>query len=256
MQWCSPHDTVARIVIGVKRGMAKPGKRARRIGAAAAAIAALVAGSTAVAQVYKCVDRGGHTTYQQSPCTGGQQGGTVELKEPVTVKQENNDALWSAAAREQRIVVGMPKPFVTQALGTPAQIRAPRPGESGSEVWVYAKNGQTTRVGFVNNAIAWLRNDAPAAPSDARNAAATSASPGIPDREARVRDALVVGKTCTAALQDAGGNPDREEPLVAGNTTGARYIYTFDAGNANAFAAFVCLNGRVTSVERYVPRTQ
>ena len=38
--------------------------------------------------------------------------------------------------------------------------------------------------------------------------------------------------------------------------TGARYVYKFDATNANAFAAFVCLNGRVTSVERYVPNTQ
>jgi hypothetical protein len=84
---------------------------------------------------------------------------------------------------------------------------------------------------------------------------AGAAAPLPPEREARIRDALAVGKTCTAALQDA-GTPDREEPLIAGNTTGARYIYTFDAANANAFAAFVCLNGRVTSVERYVPNTQ
>jgi len=236
--------------------MARFVRSARRSGAAAAAIVTLALSSPVLSQVYKCVDRAGHTTYQQSPCTGGQQGGTVELKEPVTVRQDGNDALWSAAAREQRVVVGMPKPFVTQAFGSPAQIRAPRTGESGSEVWVYNRNGQTTRVGFINNVIAWLRSDAAAAAAtDARAAPAVNASGGPADREARIREALVVGKTCTAALQDA-GNPDREEPLVAGNTTGARYIYTFDAGNANAFAAFVCLNGRVTSVERYVPGTQ
>jgi hypothetical protein len=233
--------------------MAGPGETARRIGVTAA-IAALAVASPALAQVYKCVDRAGHTTYQQSPCTGGQQGGTVELKEPVTVRQDGNDAMWSAAAREQRVVVGMPKPFVTQALGTPAQIRAPRSGESGSEVWVFNRNGQTTRIGFTDNAIAWMRSDAAAAPADARASGATPAPNGA-QREARIREALVVGKTCTAALQDA-GNPDREEPLIAGNTTGARYVYTFDAANANAFAAFVCLNGRVTSVERYVPGTQ
>ncbi len=233
--------------------MARPGKSARCI-RVIAAIAALAVASPVLAQVYKCVDRAGHTTYQQSPCTGGQQGGAVELKEPVTVRQDGNDAMWSAAAREQRVVVGMPKTFVTQALGSPAQIRAPRSGESGSEVWVYNQNGQTTRVGFIENAIAWMRSDAPAAPADAR-ASGVAPAPNGAQREARIREALVVGKTCTAALQDA-GNPDREEPLIAGNTTGARYIYTFDAGNANAFAAFVCLNGRVTSVERYVPGTQ
>src|SRR5687768_16444307 len=159
--------------------MAGPGETARRIGVTAA-IAALAVASSALAQVYKCVDRAGHTTYQQSPCTGGQQGGTVELKEPVTVRQDGNDAMWSAAAREQRVVVGMPKPFVTQALGTPAQIRAPRSGESGSEVWVYSKNGQTTRIGFVNNVIAWLRSDAGPAATDTR---ASAAMPAAAERE-------------------------------------------------------------------------
>ncbi len=226
----------------------------RTLLACSLALFATALAGVAQGQVYKCVDRSGHTTYQQSPCGGSQQGGAVDLKEPVSVPSDTNAAAWSSAAREQRVVVGMPKPFVTQALGTPTQIRAPRSGESGSEVWVYNKNGQTTRVGFIENAIAWMRSDAPAAPADARASGATLAPNGA-QREARIREALVVGKTCTAALQDA-GNPDREEPLVAGNTTGARYIYTFDAGNANAFAAFVCLNGRVTSVERYVPGTQ
>ncbi len=83
---------------------------------------------------------------------------------------------------------------------------------------------------------------------------AGGAQPGA-DRESRIREALAVGKTCTAVLQDA-GPPDREEPLSAGTTTGARYVYMLDPANANAFAAFVCLNGRVTSVERYVPGTR
>ncbi len=80
------------------------------------------------------------------------------------------------------------------------------------------------------------------------------ASAATADREARVREGLAIGKTCTAALQDA-GPPDREEPLAVGQGagTGTRYIYVFDAANANAYAAFVCLNGRVTSVERYLP---
>jgi Domain of unknown function (DUF4124) len=211
---------------------------------------ALVLAAPAAAQVYKCVDKSGHTTYQQSPCSGGQQGGTVKLEESVSIRPGGSEAMWSAAAREQRVVVGMPKPFVTEALGTPAEIRAPRSGESGSEVWIYSKAGQTTRLGFVNNAVAWLRSDS-AAPESRPQTPAPGAPPGA-EREARIRDALAVGKTCTATLQDA-GTPDREEPLSAGTTTGARYVYLFDPANPNAFAAFVCLNGRVTSVERYVP---
>jgi len=212
--------------------------------------------AAAAAQVYKCVDRGGHTTYQQSPCTGGQSGAPIELADPVLARpgapsSEKSEAMWQAAAREGRAVVGMPKPFVTQGMGSPAEIRAPRSGEVGSEVWVYPKGTEVTRIGFQDNAVAWIRSDAKAAD---RASGAPGAPAAVVDRETRVREALTVGKTCTAALQDA-GPPDRDEPLIVGQGvgTGSRYVYVFDAANANAYAAFVCLNGRVTSVERYLP---
>lgn len=227
------------------------------------AVATVVWPLAAHAQVYKCVDRSGHTTYQQTPCTSEQRGGAVELADPVQATpgapaSDKAEAVWQAAARERRAVVGMPKPFVTQALGTPAEIRAPRSGETGSEVWVYPKGTQVTRVGFQNNAVAWIRADAaperPAVPGAAGKPAPGSATA---DRETRVREALVVGKTCTAALEDA-GPPDRDETLSIGQGAGlgARYIYEFDPANANAYAAFVCVNGRVTSVERYLPGTR
>jgi hypothetical protein len=218
-------------------------------------VAALLPGAAA-AQVYKCVDRAGHTTYQQSPCVGGQSGESIELADPVLVRpgalsSEKSEALWQAAAREGRAVVGMPKPFVAQGLGSPAEIRAPRSGEVGSEVWVYPKGAEVTRIGFQDNAVAWIRSDAKAAD---RASGAPGAPAAVVDRETRVREALTVGKTCTAALQDA-GPPDRDEPLIVGQGvgTGSRYVYVFDAANANAYAAFVCLSGRVTSVERYLP---
>ena len=231
--------------------MTLSGDAARIAMKASAVIVALTLAAPAVAQVFKCVDKGGHTTYQQAPCAGGQQGGTVKLEESVTNRPGGSEAMWSAAAREQRVVVGMPKHFVTEALGSPAEIRAPRSGESGSEVWVYSKAGQTTRLGFLNNAVAWMRGDSPASEARGPVPSAAGGSPGS-DRETRVRDALAVGKTCAAALQDA-GPADREEPLSAGAISGARYVYQFDPANANALAAFVCLNGRVTSVERYIP---
>jgi poly(3-hydroxybutyrate) depolymerase len=102
-----------------------------------------------------------------------------------------------------------------------------------------------TRIGFQNNAVAWMRSDSTLA--DARAAGGSPA-----DRETRVRDALQVGRDCTAVLQEAGA-ADREEPLIAGASNGTRYVYAFDATNANAYAAFVCLAGRVTSVERFTP---
>lgn len=230
--------------------MTLSGDAARIAMKATAVFVALLLGTPALGQVYKCVDKSGHTTYQQSPCAGGQQGGTVKLEESVTNRASGGEALWSAAAREQRVVVGMPKHFVTEALGSPVEIRAPRSGEAGSEVWLYSKAGQTTRLGFLNNAVAWTRGDSPA--PEARAPAPSAGGSPDADRETRVRDALAVGKTCIAALQDA-GTPDREEPLSAGTFSGARYVYQFDQANANALAAFVCLNGRVTSVERYVP---
>ena len=220
------------------------------------AVAAALGCVPALAQVFKCVDRGGHVTYQQSPCAGAQ-GGPIELVEPLQARpgasSEKSEQLWHAAARDGRAVVGMPKPFVTQGLGSPSEIRAPRNGETGSEVWVYPKGGQVTRIGFQNNAVAWVRADAP--PGETKPAPTpTPAAPTGGDREARVRDALVIGKTCTAALQDA-GLPDREEALSVGQGVGAgtRYVYVLDPGNANAYAAFICLNGRITSVERSVP---
>jgi hypothetical protein len=218
-------------------------------------VAALLPGAAA-AQVYKCVDRAGHTTYQQSPCVGGQSGESIELADPVLVRpgalsSEKSEALWQAAAREGRAVVGMPKPFVAQGLGSPAEIRAPRSGEVGSEVWVFPKGVQVTRIGFLDNVVAWIRSDATA---PVRGSVAAGVPAAAADRETRVREALTIGKTCTAALQDAGA-PDRDETLNVGQgvSTGMRYVYVFDAANANAYAAFICLNGRITSIERYLP---
>ena len=221
-------------------------------------LATVLLPAAATADVYKCTDASGHVTYQQAPCAGGQRGASIELSDPVLARpgalsSDKAEALWHAAAREGRAVVGMPKPFVTQGMGSPAEIRAPRTGEAGSEVWVYPKGAQVTRIAFHDNVVAWMRTDATPAAKPS-GTAATPASGAVADRETRVREALTIGKTCTAALQDA-GPPDREDPLSVGQGAGvgARYVYVFDATNANAYAAFVCLNGRITSVERYLP---
>jgi len=221
---------------------------ARRV-ACAIALATYAAG--AGAQVYKCVDARGQVTYQQEPCAGGTSGGPVQLNDALKVRPAGDEATWSAAAREGKPLVGMPKPFVISASGEPREIRAPKPGEGGTEVWVYAKGGQVTRIGFAGTGVvAWIRSDA-AAPADAPGTAPVAARPA--DRATRVREALAIGKPCAAVLAEA-GPADREEPLTVGGLAGSgtRYVYTFDPANANAYAAFVCVNGRVTGVERFM----
>ncbi len=209
------------------------------------------AGAPPAAPVYKCVDARGQVTYQQEPCTGGASGGPVQLNDALKVRPSADEAPWSAAAREGKPLVGMPKPFVIAAAGEPREIRAPRQGEGGTEVWVYRKDGQATRIGFTaNGVVAWIRSDA--VPPDAPVGAPAAARPA--DRAARVREALAIGKPCTAVLAEA-GPADREEPLAVGAVAGSgmRYVFTFDPGNANAYAAFVCIGGRVTAVERFMP---
>lgn len=242
----------------------RPLRRARGPALAAMLLAASIGAN---AQVYKCVDPAGNVTYQESPCGAGSTGGRIELSTPLAVLPSGDESLWSAAARERKPLVGMPKPFVVAALGEPREIRAPRSGEGGAEVWVYPKGGQVTRIGFAGSGVvAWIRADAvpesasgpvPAAdvPGAAMAAAGRPAATMPPgDRAARLREALVVGRPCEAVLAQAGA-ADREEPLVVGQTAGnaTRHVYVLDAKNANAYAAFVCVAGRVTSVERYVP---
>jgi hypothetical protein len=217
---------------------------------AACAIVVATYAAGAGAQVYKCVDARGQVTYQQEACAGGASGGPVQLNDALKVRPAGDEALWSAAAREGKPLVGMPKPFVIAASGQPREIRAPKPGEGGTEVWVYAKGGQVTRIGFAGTGVvAWIRADA-----------ATDDAPGTPpvaarpvDRATSVRQALGIGKPCAAVLAEA-GSADREEPLVVGGVAGSgtRYVYVFDPANANAYAAFVCVGGRVTGVERYM----
>ena len=224
-----------------------PPSRARRA-ACALVLATYAAG--AGAQVYKCVDARGQVTYQQEPCAGGTAGGPVQLNDAVKVRPTGDEATWSAAAREGKPLVGMPKPFVIAAFGEPREIRVPKAGESGTEVWVYAKGGQVTRIGFAGTgAVAWIRADAAAA--DAPGTAPIAARPA--DRATRVREALGVGRPCTAVLAEAGA-ADREEPLAVGGVVGSgtRYVYALDPSNANAYAAFVCVGGRVTGVERFM----
>ena len=89
--------------------------------ASAAALAPLAPGAArAQASVVKCVDADGNVTYQDSPCTPGQAGRPLAL--PKAEAREDTSA-WEAAARDARVVKGMPKRWVLKSRGAPAEIR-------------------------------------------------------------------------------------------------------------------------------------
>jgi len=112
--------------------------RARR---AACAIVLATYAAGAGAQVYKCVDARGQVTYQQEPCAGGTSGGPVQLNDALKVRPAGDEALWSAAAREGKPLVGMPKPFVIAALASPGRSACPRRARA------VPKCGSTPRAG-------------------------------------------------------------------------------------------------------------
>lgn len=207
------------------------------------------------AQIFKCVDSAGRTTYQQAPCLGGQQGKELQLQtDNGSTRGPDAGPRWSAIAAERRVVTGMPKPWVVQAMGPPKETRPPRNGESGSEVWVYPSPEGTLRVGFIGDSVAWNRKDA------------SDAAPAVGDAEKMrrfaARGAVKAGRDCNEAVADL-GPPDREEPVIDVDPTSGRarpgpptvrYTYEPAAGDPHSRTSFTCMENRVIDVERTLVR--
>jgi hypothetical protein len=224
------------------------------------AIVFLAACGLAHAQVYKCVDTSGRTTYQQEPCAKTEKGARVELqtdngssREPAAL-----EAQWASAAKQGQIVTGMPKRFVQAAYGTPTEIRGGSSTDRVSEVWIFRHPGGGRRVGFLDGRVAFDRGeDASAQPPSADELADTSsrrdASPAV-----LARRAITPGRDCGSVINDA-GPPDRSEGMQAPSpgpggamtlTPGMRHIYDDDGSAPSRAMAFTCVNGVVTDVER------
>ena len=100
--------------------------RVAAAGALAAALIALACPAVADAQVYKCVDRAGRTTYQQQPCPEAQTGGRLSLPVDNGSTQQRGErapADLDPQARLKKIVPGMTRAAVAQAHGTPQEMR-------------------------------------------------------------------------------------------------------------------------------------
>lgn len=227
--------------------------------ASAAALAPLAPGAArAQASVVKCVDADGNVTYQDSPCTPGQAGRPLAL--PKAEAREDTSA-WEAAARDARVVKGMPKRWVLKSRGAPAEIRPGAPRDDVSEIWRYAGKDGTTLVGFAGPNVAWVRDDdaAPAragSPAAAATAAATAASAAAPPISgAHNRRFVIAGRHCEHVFAEI-GPADRQEPVAAAanGPAAVRYTYEPKEGDPQMRTVFSCVGGKVADVERTVVR--
>lgn len=212
----------------------------------------LAAATAADAAVVKCVDADGNVTYQDSPCGQGQAGRAVEL--PKAESREDVSA-WESAAREARVVRGMPKRWVLQARGAPLEIRPPVAREDATEVWRYGGKDGGLLVGFAGPNVTWVRADAAAGAAAAANPAPApvGATDGGATRGAQNRRFVIAGRYCEYVFAEIGA-ADRQEavPAAAGGGAGIRYYYDPKPGDPNMRTAFTCQDGKVADVERTV----
>jgi len=221
--------------------------------------AALAGALPAHAQVFKCVDGAGRTTYQQEPCAKDMRGARIEIVPDNGSTQEPAalEAQWSAAARGGQVLAGMPKRFVRDAYGVPAEVRAGTSADRASEIWIFRNPSGARRVGFLDGRVTWERGEdassAPPAPDEAGDTA--SRREGAP---LAARRQITGGRDCSSVIDEA-GRPDRSEgvqiavPGPSGQTVLApaiRHVYDDDGGSPARTLAFTCLNGVVGEVER------
>jgi len=231
--------------------------RAARLRIAIGIACAAVALHVEAQGVVKCIDRDGNVTYQDSPCTGGQSGRSVEL--PKAETREDTSA-WEAAARDGRVIRGMPKRWVLRSRGAPLEIRPGGPREDASEVWRYPGKEGVLLVGFAGPNVGWVRDEpVPRAGSGPAPAAAAgtkegSGAAGAATRGAQNRRFVIEGRDCEHVWAEI-GVADREDPTVSGaGTAGRRYVYEPREGDPAMRTVFSCVNGKVTDVERTLVR--
>lgn len=219
------------------------------------------AAPAALAQVFKCVDGLGRVTYQETPCPGTDSGRPVELFLDNGSARDSPDveARWRAAALQHEVLPGMPRRWVVQSLGMPAQMRPGAPNEGVREVWTYQNPGSIVRVGFVGDVAAWSRTE-PTAPLAPLNRPAPPASPAVESADA-ARSKVGVDQKCDEVLSALGAPQAQANVRVnAGGAGGERQVdatrYTYEPvpGGLPVRLSFSCADGRVLAVSRDIPR--
>jgi len=139
--------------------------------------AALVAFALpAGAEIFKCVDPAGRTTYQQSPCPSAAKGGVVQIlidngrgtgSTPVGSTPPESAPLQPQRAEPspsgENLEVGISKRRVERMLGPPNEVRrSDLQSDGASEIWVYGSSQAVTmRIGFIDSNVAWFKRAPP-----------------------------------------------------------------------------------------------
>ena len=202
------------------------------------ALAVFALALPATAQVFKCVDKAGRTTYQQQPCPGAQKGSRMDLPLNNGSVQDDNDGDWSAKASRKEVGVGMPRAFVVQAYGTPQEMRAGRAQENAAEIWRYRRKDLDLALGFNKGVVAWvndLPSDAPQAP---------------PDPEPSRRKYFYPDRKCAELNAEAGTPASVYEELDEAMARRVmRHVWESEPGDRER-TIVTCVDGKVARVER------
>ena len=202
---------------------------------------------TASAQVVRCVDAAGNITYQDAPCEKGQAARNVTLPSAET---RDTAGAWEAAARDGRVIKGMPKRWVIRARGTPLEIRPGSAREDATEIWRYVGRDGSLLVGFAGSDVQWIRDES------ARRSEPVPASPlsSSAARGPENRRFVIAGRYCEHVIAEI-GPPDRQEPIaLSAGEAGFRFFYEPVAGDSLMRTVFSCIGGKVADVERTVVR--
>ena len=226
----------------------------RTLSLLAGALALGALAPAASAQVYKCVDATGHVTYQQTPCPPAQRGGQLELFLDNGSGRDTPDveARWKAIADAHDVVTGMPKRWVQLSLGAPGEVRPGTTADNASEIWIYPSSTQVLRVGFLANVVAWTRSE---------STLGTGTTGTTTEAADAMRSRVAADRNCDEVLSEL-GLPQGQEPtrvtVGTGGTLrsaeGVRYSYEPVPNGLPTRLSFVCVDGRVVSVARDVPR--
>lgn len=193
----------------------------------------------ATAQVYKCVEKSGRTTYQQLPCPDAQKGTRMDMpRSNGNTQDDASDTEWSARAKRKEVIVGMPRAYVVQAYGTPQEMRPGRAEEKAVEVWQYRRSDLNIALGFNRGLVAWTNIDAP------------DTAAAAPDTEPSLRQNFTVSRKCADLAAEAGAPTSVYDELDEGTAKRVtRQVWEAAPGDRER-TVVTCLDGTVTRVDR------
>ena len=158
-------------------------------------------------EIFRCTDVNGSVTYQQEKCPAAGKSSRVDTQENGrSFDLPAREQEWAKAAKEQRVLTGMPRRWVREALGTPAQMHLGAE-DGASEAWDYDSSAGVLRVGFRDGLVLWTR--------DRRTVKLSpeSTGPSRPSSSASAGSAGSAGNSAvTSASVAAGAEPSPSAP--------------------------------------------